>query len=121
MEDKHATVEVIRELPPPEPPTSQGIHMEEEESQWIEDIQTSANNDLNEVTIRKIATLEGDKYSPFFCVYRQMKKDNNTFSIQNELQYTTRNIHKFIGWQSQYQKCPTNISMTLIAPSIKQR
>ena len=65
MEEIKSTVRIIKERPPAEPPPSQELEQCRETSQWLQDVQTTAQQQLNTQSISNIATLNGETYTPF--------------------------------------------------------
>ena len=65
MEEIKSTVRIIKERPPAEPPPSQELKQCTETTQWLHDVQTTAQQELNIQSLTKTATLNGENYTPF--------------------------------------------------------
>ena len=58
-------VAIIQEKPPAEPPPSQEIIQCTESTQWLQDVQATAQQELKQQSLTKIALLHGETYTPF--------------------------------------------------------
>ena len=65
MEDIKPGVTIIQEKPPAEPPPSQEFIQCTDSTQWLQDVQATAKQDLNQQSLTKIALLHGQTYTPF--------------------------------------------------------
>ena len=64
MEGLQPQVTVPKQKPPAEPPPSPEYKPNEEMIQWMEDVQTNAQQKLTNETASKIVWLQGDQYTP---------------------------------------------------------
>ena len=65
MEEIKSTVRIVKERPPAEPHPSQELKQCRETTQWLHDVQTTAQQQLNTQSLSNIATLNGETYTPF--------------------------------------------------------